>query len=97
MVAPQTCPSAHFSLNKIPRQRPTFNALLEHPWLLPLSPSRPDFADVEKGNKTMIGEWVTTTIAKRTRAKEEHGSDVEEEENRVKPPLHTVKTDTNIP
>jgi len=85
-------------LNKIPRQRPTFNALLEHPWLLPLSPSRPDFADVEKSNKTMLGEWVTTTIAKRTRANEEHGSDVvEEEEERVKPPLHTVKTDTDTP
>jgi len=78
-----------FSLQKIPRKRPTFNALVEHPWLLPLSPTRQDFPEIEAQNKEMIGNWVTETLEKRKKAKEERGIDVEEE--RVKPPLHTVK------
>jgi hypothetical protein len=82
-------------LNKIPKKRPTFNALLEHPWLLPLSPSRPDWTEVESSNKKMVGEWVTESIAKRKRVKEERGSDVVEEEERVKPPLHTVVKETD--
>jgi len=77
-------------LNKIPRKRPTFNALLEHPWLLPLSPLRPDFAEVEVANKQMLGEWVTESIAAR-HAKD--SSDTDEE--KAKPPLHTVKTEVN--
>jgi hypothetical protein len=96
MVLPNVFKLSDDSLNKIPTKRPTLNALLENPWLLPLSPSRPDFEKVETSNKIMIGEWVTATIAKRTRAKEERGSDVvEEEEERVKPPLHAVKKDTD--
>jgi hypothetical protein len=84
------------SLNKVPRKRPTFNALLEHPWLLPLSPRRPDFAEVEETNKVMLGEWVTESIAKKNLAKDERGSEIiEEEERRPKPPLHAaVKDDT---
>ena len=83
-------------MNKIPRKRPTFNALLEHPWLLPLSPHRPDFAQIECENKLMLGAWVTESIAKRKQVKEERGSaaeEEEEEEERVKPPLHTVVKD----
>lgn len=83
------------SLNKIPLKRPTFNALLEHPWLLPLSPSRRDWAEVESSRKTMLGAWVTGSIAKKNQAKEERGSDVVEEEERVKPPLHTVVKETD--
>jgi hypothetical protein len=62
--------------------------LLEHPWLLPLSPSRPDFAQVEETNKQMLGEWVTNTIAMRNADKE---ADVDDDSDRKpKPPLHTV-------
>ena len=68
------------SLNKIPRKRPTFNALLEHPWLLPLSPSRPDFAEVQSKHKALIGEWVVDTVARK-----KTGSETEE---KAKPPLH---------
>ena len=82
------------SLNKIPRKRPTFNMLLEHPWLLPLSPSREDFAEVERTNKELMGEWVRESLAKKKRAKEERGAEtVEEEEERAKPPLHAVVKD----
>jgi len=82
------------SLNKIPRKRPTFNMLLEHPWLLPLSPTREDFAEVEMTNKAMMGEWVRESLAKKKRAKEERGAEtVEEEEERAKPPLHAVVKD----
>ena len=81
---------AKSSLNKIPRKRPTFNALLEHPWLLPLSPSRPDFNQIEETNRTMLGEWVQTSLAERKLSKEsESGS-----EERVKPPLHAVVKDS---
>jgi serine/threonine protein kinase len=73
-----------FSLNKIPRKRPTFNALLEHPWLSPLSPHRPDFSTIESENKQFLGEWVTETIATRNLK-----GDVE----KAKPPLHTVNTE----
>jgi serine/threonine protein kinase len=79
------------SLNKIPRKRPTFNALLEHPWLLPLSPLRTDFAEVEVANKQMLGEWVTESIA--ARHAKDASSDTDEE--KAKPPLHTVKTEVN--
>jgi hypothetical protein len=77
------------SLNKIPRKRPTFNALLEHPWLLPLSPSRRDFAEVVSTNKTIMGEWVIESLANKKRSKEEDNPSPEEE--RVKPPLHAVE------
>lgn len=79
--------SFNCSLNKIPRKRPTFNALLEHPWLLPLSPTRPDFAQVEASNREMLGQWVRESIAKR---KEKEGT-AAAEETRAKPPLHAVK------
>jgi hypothetical protein len=40
----------------------------------------------------MMGEWVIESLAMKQRAKEALGSDVlEDEEERVKPPLHTVK------
>lgn len=79
-------------MNKIPLKRPTFNTLLEHPWLLPLSPSRPDFTDVETANRKIIGEWVIESLAMKQCAKEARGSDtVEDEEERVKPPLHAVE------
>ena len=82
------------SLNKIPRKRPTFNMLLEHLWLLPLSPLKDDFPAVEQANKTKMGQWVRDSIGKKKRAKEERGAQaVEEEEQRVKPPLHTVVKD----
>ena len=77
-------------------ERPRFSALLEHPWLLPLSPFRPDWAEVESSNKAMLGAWVIDSIAKKNKAKEEHGSDLaDEEERRVKPPLHTVVKETD--
>ena len=48
-------------------------------------------------NKNMLGGWVISIVAKRKRAKEERGSDTaEEEEERVKPPLHTVKKEADI-
>ena len=78
------------SLNKIPRKRPTFNALLEHPWLLPLSPSRPDFKQIEETNRSMLGKWVRTSLAEKNLGKEgEIGT-----EERVKPPLHAVVKDS---
>jgi len=78
------------SLNKIPRKRPTFNALLEHPWLLPLSPSRPDFKQIEETNRSMLGKWVRTSLAEKNLGKD---SDIGTEE-RVKPPLHAVVKDS---
>jgi mitogen-activated protein kinase kinase len=96
---PRPCDSVDlcFSLNKIPRKRPTFNMLLEHPWLLPLSPSREDFADVERMNKALMGEWVRESLEKKKRAKEERGAEtVEEEEERAKPPLHAVVKDETV-
>ena len=89
-LAARFCCIANSSLNKILRKRPTFNALLEHPWLLPLSPSRPDFNQIEETNKTMLGEWVQASLADRKSVKEgESGS-----EERVKPPLHAVVKDS---
>jgi len=86
------------SLNKSPRKRPTFNALLEHPWLLPLSPSLKEWKSIEETNKRMIGEWVRDTIEQSKQAKDERGSDVvEEEERRAKPPLHSVATKPTAP
>jgi len=83
------CSDIH-SLNKIPRKRPTFNALLEHPWLLPLSPSRPDFKQIEETNRSMLGKWVRTSLAEKNLGKD---SDIGTEE-RVKPPLHAVVKDS---
>jgi hypothetical protein len=84
-------------LHKIATERPTFKALLEHPWLLPLSTLRPDWAEVESSNKSMLGAWVIDSIAKKDQAKEERGSDLADEEQRVKPPLHTVVKETDNP
>lgn len=83
------------SLNKSPGQRPTFNALLEHPWLLPLDPARDDFPQIERENKAVMGEWVIESLAQKKKAKEERGPEAieEEEANRAKPPLHAVKKD----
>jgi len=67
--------------------------LLEHPWLLPLSPAREDFAEVERTNKEWMGGWVRESLANKRRAKEERGAESVEEEERVKPPLHTVVKD----
>lgn len=68
--------------------------LLEHLWLLPLSPLGDDFPAVEEANKAMMGQWVRDSLVKKHRAKEERGAQaVEEEEERVKPPLHAVVKD----
>jgi len=61
--------------------------LLEHPWLLPLSPARPDFAQVEASNREMLGQWVRESIAKR---KEKEGT-AAADETPAKPPLHAIK------
>jgi hypothetical protein len=75
---------ANESLNKIPRKRPTYNMLLEHEWLLPLSPAREDFPQVDAENKAIIGQWVTNTLAQKKVGKQEVCGE------RTKPPLHTL-------
>lgn len=84
------------SLNKIPRKRPTFKALLEHPWLLPLSPNRADFREVEVENKDMVGKWVSATLERKNRPRETDGEESPSSDGdveRPKPPLHSVVTD----
>ena len=75
------------SLNKVPGNRPTFDALLKHPWLMPLSREREDFHVVEERHKKLLGRWVIDNMARQQRERSEREAG---QRNPVKPPLHSI-------